>query len=140
MLWGDGAHGRTSGGDPQAVPVVSGMEVRPEVPSDAAPCFSCKGEGVRRKRERNSARSKGQTVCVCKPCDGRGFILRTKRRNPDGTWRKKALPKSFPSFNAPGEAPHAERFGIPFVVESDEELCYLVCPRHCSLHYMICIY
>lgn len=88
-------------------------------------CYSCTGTGSRLKKEKIEGVAQ-RIVRICNACDGSGFIRRSKRKNVDGTWRKKSVKKSYPNFVAPGAEPVGDKQNPGLFPRDDEELCYLV--------------
>jgi hypothetical protein len=88
-------------------------------------CYSCGGTGNRLKRTKVDGKWR-KLESECKACCGRGFIQRSKRRTSDGIFVRKAMPKSYPSFVAPGEMPVGSRGNATLAVREDEDLSYLV--------------
>jgi tRNA1(Val) A37 N6-methylase TrmN6 len=89
-------------------------------------CYSCIGVGTRKKRVRIGNGKWGRIEVTCNTCNGKGSILRSKRRNADGTWKKKLMRKSYPAFVAPGPLPVGDCGDSNLLEREDEELCFLV--------------
>jgi cellulose synthase/poly-beta-1,6-N-acetylglucosamine synthase-like glycosyltransferase len=88
-------------------------------------CYSCCGSGKRNKRVKESGKWRRIEV-TCNACEGVGFIRRTKHRSEDGTWRKKRVAKSYPSFEAPPPFPLGDMGDVNLMEKENEELSFLV--------------
>ena len=100
-------------------------------------CFQCSGEGKVMKKRRNPLPRSERHVLkqgkwlpeerICPSCGGSGIIQRTRKRNIDGSFQRKRVQKSFPSFRASGPQPVNVNSISPHLQPGpDEELCYLV--------------
>lgn len=108
---------------------LNGAEDHSDVLMAGNPCFQCRGKGIVSKKRKNEnpnrkIEKQGKWLHVderCPSCSGTGSIKRTRRTNSDGSYRKKVLTKSYPSFVAPGPHP-----ACPHLQPGpDEELSYL---------------
>jgi tRNA1Val (adenine37-N6)-methyltransferase len=99
------------------------------------PCFQCRGSGVVSKKHKNEnplrkEQKQGKWLHVkqcCPSCSGSGSICRSRRTNSDGSYRKKRVTKSYPSFSAPGPMPASLTSTCSHLQPGpDEELSYLV--------------
>jgi tRNA1(Val) A37 N6-methylase TrmN6 len=96
-----------------------------DISSSFNTCFFCKGTGVKEKRELIENK-RVKIPQRCKSCQGTGKLAKSKRKNADGTWRKKKVEKSYPNFITIGPLPLGDRGISELLVQDDEELCYLV--------------
>jgi len=101
--------------------------------SNDNPCFQCKGNGVVSKKIRNELwKNENQTKYIqeercCPSCEGSGFIRRSRRKNDDGSYRKKKVVRSYPSFETIGPIPACEgTLESHLQSKDDEELSYLI--------------
>lgn len=100
------------------------MENSVAVTTESPACFICKGAGKREVRAKIDG-YKVKVVEICKTCNGNGFIAKSKRKNKDGTFRKK-IAKSYPSFTANGPNPVHIGNSVFESTNDDEDLSYLV--------------
>ncbi len=100
----------------------------------ASRCYICRGTGIKVKKQKENKKIIRSDI-VCPTCIGSGYILRSRRRNEDGSWKKKKYSKSYPSYDAPGPMPRgaiaiaasaSDNSMKHLQTEDDEELCYLV--------------
>lgn len=93
---------------------------------DDPKCFKCIGNGFVIKKQKDATlKVKGEVNIIqveCKSCNGLGIIKRTKKMKDDGSFRKKKMIVSYPSFQAPGPLPFGNE---DVIIKNDEELNYL---------------
>ena len=89
------------------------------------PCYICKGKGERSVKQREIGNKKKMSVVIsCGQCQGKGVIIKSKRRNIDGTFRQKS-DRTYPSFRTTGSVPYAVIYDVAVTLEGDEDLSCL---------------
>jgi tRNA1(Val) A37 N6-methylase TrmN6 len=88
-------------------------------------CYACQGTGTKEKKVKIDKKWIIRQQ-QCNACEGKGNIIRTKRKNEDGSYRKKRIERSYPTFVASGPHPLGQRDNPYLDVLDNEELCYLV--------------
>ena len=88
-------------------------------------CFSCLGKGIKDKKFKEEKKWIRKEI-KCNSCNGTGQIIKTKRKNNDGTYRKKTIEKSYPNYISIGSHPLGIRDNPNLYIKNDEELCYLI--------------
>lgn len=88
-------------------------------------CYICKGRGERSVKQREIGKKKKiSTIISCGQCQGKGVIVKSKRRNTDGSFRQKSG-RTYPSFETVDPAPYVVTHDINVSLEGDEDLSYL---------------